>query len=64
MPETEKTLIAHLLRRAGFGATQAELDDFTAIGYDSVVRELVNPPPHSHNDPDILQNYYLGNLPA
>ncbi|MBM3933587.1 MAG: DUF1800 domain-containing protein [SAR202 cluster bacterium] len=63
MPETEKAQIAHLLRRAGFGATQEELDEFTAMGYDATVRELVYPTPRALDEPDILQRYYLGNLP-
>ena len=35
-------LMAHLLRRAGFGATPAELDRAMDIGYDRTVDELLN----------------------
>ena len=38
-------LMAHLIRRAGFGATQEELDKRVAKGYEATVEELVNPPP-------------------
>lgn len=33
--------IAHLLRRTGFGPSQAELDTFTALGFDRAVDRLV-----------------------
>ena len=36
--------LAHLMRRAGFGATKEELDRFESIGYEATVDELVNPP--------------------
>jgi hypothetical protein len=39
---TERQLIAHLLRRAGFGATPAELDFYTSLGFDAAVDRLVN----------------------
>jgi uncharacterized protein (DUF1800 family) len=42
MPElSQRTLIAHLLRRAGFGASQTELDEYTALGFDRAVDRLV-----------------------
>ena len=37
-------LMAHLLRRAGFGSTREELEYYTAKGYEATVEELVNPP--------------------
>ena len=36
--------LAHLMRRAGFGATTEELDRFESMGYEATVDELVNPP--------------------
>ena len=35
-------LIAHLLRRAGFGATKDELDKYNSIGYENVVDALID----------------------
>ncbi|HWP28412.1 MAG TPA: DUF1800 domain-containing protein [Chloroflexota bacterium] len=35
--------LAHLLRRAGFGATPAELDAAVRLGYDTVVDRLLHP---------------------
>ena len=37
-------LMAHLMRRAGFGATQEELDRYVAMGYEATVDELIDPP--------------------
>lgn len=39
---TERARIGHLLRRAGFGATQTELDRFTAMGVSATVDYLLN----------------------
>jgi hypothetical protein len=36
-------LMAHLMRRAGFGATRDELEARVAKGYEATVEELVNP---------------------
>ena len=36
--------MAHLMRRAGFGATREELDQYVAKGYEATVDELLNPP--------------------
>ncbi len=36
-------LIAHLMRRAGFGAGREELEQRAAKGYEATVEELLNP---------------------
>ena len=36
-------LMAHLMRRAGFGATREELEERVAVGYDATVDDLLNP---------------------
>jgi len=36
-------LMAHLMRRAGFGASRAELEERAAKGYEATVEELLNP---------------------
>ena len=36
--------LAHLMRRAGFGATREELDRYEAMGYEAAVEELIDPP--------------------
>src|SRR5215475_5302959 len=35
--------IAHLLRRAGFGATQSELDQYARLGFAGAVDRLLHP---------------------
>ena len=35
-------LVAHLLRRAGFGATPNEMDSFIEMDYDEIVDYLIN----------------------
>ncbi len=37
-------LMAHLMRRTGFGASREELEQRVAQGYEATVEELVNPP--------------------
>jgi uncharacterized protein (DUF1800 family) len=40
---TARTRIAHLLRRAGFGATAAETDEYLALGFEGAVERLLGP---------------------
>ena len=40
-------LMAHLIRRAGFGATREELEARVAKGYEATVEELVSPGPQN-----------------
>jgi len=40
---TGQTQIAHLLRRAGFGATPAELEAYAQLGFNNAVDRLLNP---------------------
>lgn len=44
MSRQDVELMAHLMRRAGFGATRSELDACVADGYDAAVERLLNPP--------------------
>lgn len=39
---TDLDLIAHLLRRAGFGATRDELEEYSLLGYDGALDRLFN----------------------
>ena len=43
MADKDIALMAHLMRRAGFGATYEELESRTAKGYDATVEELLHP---------------------
>jgi uncharacterized protein (DUF1800 family) len=40
--ETERSRVAHLLRRAGFGSTEAELQAYTALGFQQALEQLLN----------------------
>ena len=53
-------LMAHLMRRAGFGATRDEVEERVAKGYEATVDELVDPDKHNvpELDTDILFRYY------
>src|SRR5690349_10419945 len=42
MPNSERHLVAHLLRRAGFGGSAADLDAYSALGFEGAVDRLVN----------------------
>ena len=48
-------LMAHLFRRAGFGATPDELDAALARGYEATVEELLNPERVPDIDEDLTQ---------
>jgi uncharacterized protein (DUF1800 family) len=41
--DSERARVAHLLRRAGFGASEAELDEYTALGFAGALERLLNP---------------------
>ena len=41
--QTELELMAHLMRRAGFGASRDELEEKVSAGYDNTVENLLNP---------------------
>jgi hypothetical protein len=43
MAHEDIALMAHLMRRAGFGASREELEARTAKGYEATVEELLNP---------------------
>ena len=43
MAKNGRALIAHLMRRAGFGATRSELEALVARDYEAVVDDLLNP---------------------
>jgi hypothetical protein len=50
-------LMAHLMRRAGFGAGRDELEARVAKGYDATVEELLNPETQPPVDPYTLLRY-------
>ena len=61
MPHQEDiALMAHLMRRAGFGAPREELEDRVAKGYEATVEELLHPEEQPAIDEDILYRFFPG----
>ena len=59
--QKDMALMAHLMRRAGFGASREELESRVAKGYEATVEELLHPETQPDVDEDILFRY-LPNL--
>jgi len=56
---TDKSLIAHLLRRAGFGATFQEIEQYAEMGYEETVDHLLHPERTPDIEEDLLERYYI-----
>ncbi len=57
MADQDIALMAHLLRRAGFGATRGELEAYAAKGYEATVEELLYPENFPDLEYDLLERY-------
>ncbi len=57
MSDVQRPLLAHLLRRAGFGASREDLARYDGRSYEDVVEELLHPDRVSDLDEDILSRY-------
>ena len=55
----EAVLMAHLLRRAGFGATPSEMDEALSKGYDKTLDELLNPDHADVIPDDLIRRYHV-----
>ena len=63
--KSDRGLVAHLMRRAGFGATPSELDRLTAEKtYEEIVDDLVTPERFPSLDQSYIDRYYGGELVA
>ena len=59
--KSDRQLVAHLMRRAGFGATAAELDALTSQKtYEEIVDDLVAPERFPAVDMSFVERYYGG----
>jgi uncharacterized protein (DUF1800 family) len=58
MADERLALMAHLLRRAGFGATREELEAYAERPYEEVVEELIHPERMPDLNDDVLARYY------
>ena len=63
MADQDIALMAHLMRRAGFGATRKELEERVANGYEATVEELLHPETKEPIDEDFMYRY-LSNINA
>src|ERR687886_731755 len=60
MADNDIALIAHLMRRAGFGAQYDELEARAAKGYEATVEELLHPEDHPNGlELDLAERYFL-----
>ena len=59
MSNNDTALMAHLLRRAGFGATRDELERFLEKGYEAAVEELLDPADPGNMPDDLVRRYHV-----
>ncbi len=59
MPDNDISLLAHLMRRAGFGSTRADLENLSKKSYEDVVDDLLHPDRFPEVEQDVLKRYYL-----
>ena len=53
------SLMAHLMSRAGFGATRNELEGYLEDGYEATVDKLLDPGESGHMPDDIIRRYHV-----
>ena len=58
MADEKIALMAHLYRRAGFGATREELEAAAAREYEDVVEDLLRPERFPEVDVDVMERYF------
>ena len=58
MSNADISLMAHLMRRAGFGATRDELEAALAKGYEATVEELLHPGDPEDLPQDVIRRYH------
>ena len=54
---SEIARIAHLMRRAGFGASREDLEHYSDMGYEATVEELLNPELQPDYEDDLAYRY-------
>ena len=58
MNSQDIALIAHLMRRAGFGATRDELDTYAVKGYNATVEDLLDFQGAQSMPVDLIRRYH------
>ena len=60
MAGNDIALMAHLMRRAGFGSSYEELEKRVAKGYEATVEELLHPEVQPDLEMDVMNRYMHG----
>ena len=60
----KKSLIAHLMRRAGFGCNFDQIEELSLLDYDDIVDQLLNPDFCLPEDQDLLERYFIASVEA
>ena len=55
MISKDRSLMAHLLRRTGFGANPDELESYLDKGYDRTVEEILHPSDPGNMPDDLIR---------
>ena len=58
MADRNIELIAHLMRRAGYGATRDQIEDLAEKGYEATVEELIHSPDPRSMPDDLIRRYH------
>ena len=58
MSNADIALMAHLMRRSGFGASREELEQKVARGYENVVEDLLHPGNANAMPDDVIRRYH------
>ena len=59
MAEQDVSMVAHLMRRAGFGASRAQLEELAARPYEDVVEDLLHPERFPEIEEELIQRYLM-----
>ncbi|WP_089938243.1 hypothetical protein [Candidatus Entotheonella palauensis] len=64
MADHDIALMAHLMRRAGFGAPYEALEAWAAKGYEAAVEELLHPEHQPDGiEMDVMERYFIQQFP-
>ena len=59
MTSKNRALMAHLLRRTGFGANLKELESYLEKGYEKTVEEILHPSDPENMPDDLIRRYHV-----
>ena len=62
MPTEDLALVSHLLRRAGFGASRKDVENYAQKEYEEIVEDLLTPEKSPEYDVDFISRYFMGTV--